>query len=862
MTTRGGTGGAAGGEGPSDPGGANTPTVDRVIADYLEAVDAGTAPDPAEVVAAHPGHAEELRQFFADRSHLAGWAGPASRWATGEETTPLPPRPAARRASAGVPPPPAESGPPPATETPAADGRFGEYDLLGELGRGGMGVVYRARHRGVGRTVALKMILAGRFASPDAVRAFRRGMRANARLDHPNVVPVYEVGAHDGLPYFTMPLVEGGSLADPAALARFRDRPKAAAATVATLARAIHHAHQRGFIHRDLKPANVLLDAAGEPHVADFGLARSLGRGAVAGDDGAGEGGGGDRDETLTAPGEVVGTLAYMAPDQLRGGRAVTVAADVYGLGGVLYAVLTGRPPFRGTSATGLMRAVMEDDPPPPAASNPAVGRDLQAVCLKCLEKDPDRRYPSALALAEDLDRYARDEPVSASPPTRAARARRFARRHRGLVVATSAVVLALAAGLSAATVGLLRARAERSKAELVYGVLRDVAPVAGRNPSVVDVMRVERTFLERPLSKEPDVQAPVRAALAAAYGAVGARADAARHRREVVRLLAGPAGGSPADVARAEAELAATLRADGRPAEALALEAAAWRRLPAAGPAHVSAGGPDRLMLAARLARADEAVRRTGSPDAGLLAERGVLLARAGRFADAAADHERAAALDPDYPWWRFYAAMLRLHQGDAASHAAHCRELATRLGANRGDPWAAERTAKACFATEVPPVPPEMLGGVRAAVDAALADAGGGAGGLEVAWLRIARGMGRYRGGQFREAASDLEAGRDALWRDAGGGQAAAVAAADFYLAMARHRRDEPGPAAEAMSRGADLMARHVPPWDADDLGDGIENWVLAHRAWAEATRVLSKPAPATNPSPRDRRGTSRGI
>jgi predicted Ser/Thr protein kinase len=301
---------------------------------------------------------------------------------------------------------------------------FGDYELESEIARGGMGVVFRARQKSLNRVVALKMILTGQLASPADVQRFRTEAEHAANLDHPNILPIYEVGDHDGRQYFTMKLVEGGSLAGRAA-ALLPDG-RAAASLVATLARAVHFAHQRGILHRDLKPANVLIDADGTPYVTDFGLAKKTG-----GDSG------------LTNTGAVVGTPSYMPPEQARGEKGLTVAADVYSLGAILYELLSGRAPFRGETIYETLKQVLETEPPDPRQINPKADRDLSAVALKCLAKDPAKRYASADALAADLDRWLAGEPTTARPPSLAGLAARWLRRNAAAAATVIAVGVA-----------------------------------------------------------------------------------------------------------------------------------------------------------------------------------------------------------------------------------------------------------------------------------------------------------------------------------------------------------------------------------------------------------------------------------
>ena len=273
---------------------------------------------------------------------------------------------------------------------------FGDYELLEELGRGGMGVVYRARQVTLGRVVALKMILRGQLASPADRERFQAEAKAAAKLDHPGIVPVYEVGDVRDRPYFTMKYVPGTTLSQ-----RLADGPlpsREAATLLAEVARAIHFAHSRGVLHRDIKPSNILLDEQNRPHVTDFGLAKQLTENA-----------------SLTKSGAVLGTPAYMAPEQAAGARGnVGPTSDVYSLGVVLYHMLTGRPPFQGASPVDTVLMVLEQDPVPPRLLNPKADRDLEMIALRCLQKPTDLRYPTAAALASDLEAYLKDESISA----------------------------------------------------------------------------------------------------------------------------------------------------------------------------------------------------------------------------------------------------------------------------------------------------------------------------------------------------------------------------------------------------------------------------------------------------------------
>jgi eukaryotic-like serine/threonine-protein kinase len=306
----------------------------------------------------------------------------------------------------------------PAEDLPSDLPHIDGYEFQAVLGRGGVGVVYKAWHARLNRPVALKMLLVGRYARPEELERFFREAEAVASLRHANIVQVYDVGDLEGRPYFTMEFVEGGSLAQK--LAGTPQPASQAAALVATLAKAIQAAHQKGIIHRDLKPANILLTADGTPKISDFGLARKLEDGVA-----------------LTLTGSPVGTPSYMAPEQAQGQRdGIGPATDVYALGAILYEMLTGRPPFRAETSAATVQQVLADDPVAPSRLNPQVPRDLETICLKCLQKEPQRRYATAAELAEELLRFHRGEPILARRAGSVERAVKWVRRHRSLAAA------------------------------------------------------------------------------------------------------------------------------------------------------------------------------------------------------------------------------------------------------------------------------------------------------------------------------------------------------------------------------------------------------------------------------------------
>jgi WD40 repeat protein/tRNA A-37 threonylcarbamoyl transferase component Bud32 len=389
----------------------------------------------------------------------------------------MPPTPTGSPKRTGVPPDPAtaETLPPLSQDAAPTEGSLLEervnvpgYEILRELGRGGMGVVYLARQQKLNRLVALKMILAGGHASDSDLARFLAEAEAVAQLQHPNVVSLLESGQHDGLPYFTLEYVGGGSFAE-----RLRGTPlppRDAAVLVAQLARGIQAAHERDIVHRDLKPANVLLSGDGTPRLTDFGLARRVQT----------------AQKGLTATGAILGTPSYMAPEQAEGkGGQVGPPADIYSLGAILYECLTGRPPFQGPTPLETLAQVVSDEPVPPTRLVRAVPRDVETICLKCLQKTPQRRYATALELAEDLTRFARGEPIVARPVGRLERAAKWARRKpatAALLTVSLLAALGLTIGGALFTLKLDQARAdaeaERDRAKDMQEQLRSYVGV------------------------------------------------------------------------------------------------------------------------------------------------------------------------------------------------------------------------------------------------------------------------------------------------------------------------------------------------------------------------------------------------
>ncbi len=372
--------------------------LDSAIADYLQAVEAGRSPDRRQFLARHPDFADDLISFFANEDRVRDLAGTMLGRA-GERVV--------NRPSIAIRTPDSEA-------EPGIGAEFGDYELVEQIAVGGMGIVFKARQKRLNRVVALKTIRPEALRpGDDAIQRFRIEAEAFARLDHPNIVPIFEMGEHCGYPFLSLKLIEGGDL--DRHLSRLKGDPNAIARLMVQVAGAVHYAHLRGILHRDLKPSNILVDRRGRPHVTDFGLAKCV-----------------EVNSGLTQTGLIIGTPSYMAPEQVSGPRGeVTTAADVYGLGAVLYTMLSGRPPFQADSVYETLQQVREQEPVRPGLIHPAVDRDLEAICLKCLEKAPGQRYASAEAVADDLERWLDGEPIEARAAGRMERAWRWYRRNR-----------------------------------------------------------------------------------------------------------------------------------------------------------------------------------------------------------------------------------------------------------------------------------------------------------------------------------------------------------------------------------------------------------------------------------------------
>jgi len=469
--------------------------LEQVLAEYLHAVEACRPIDPRELLAAHPDLADDLRSFFANRAAMERLAEPL-RPMVDTPTIAVDSTTSTRRA--------------------AKVRYFGDYELLEEVARGGMGVVYKARQVNLKRFVALKMILAGQLASQQEVERFHAEAEAAAKLDHPNIVPIFEVGQHDGQHYFSMAFIEGESLAQK--IGRGVLPPPEAAELVRRVALAIGYAHVEGVVHRDLKPANVLLDRDGQPRVTDFGLAKQVGSGVG-----------------HTVTGQVLGTPSYMPPEQAGGERGmVGPLSDVYSLGAILYCLLTGRPPFQAATPVDTLMQVMTREPASPRQLNSDVPRDLETICLKCLEKDPARRYSSAQELADELQRFLDGRPIQARPISAPARAWRWCRRNPVVAGLTAAVAASLLVGMCVSAWFAAEARDRARDAELAANTAQREANRADEN--------ARQAIAQQQRANEQAVKAQAAAQLALAekdradQKAAEAKASADHARREELR--------------------------------------------------------------------------------------------------------------------------------------------------------------------------------------------------------------------------------------------------------------------------------------------------------------------------------------
>lgn len=416
---------------------------------------------------------------------------------------------------------------------------FGDYELIEELARGGMGVVYHAHQLSLNRSVALKMIAAGQLATSAAVQRFHTEAEAAARLAHPHIVPIYEIGEYEGQHYYSMKLIEGGTLAQRMENEEWRTENggKIAAGIVAKIARAVHYAHQRGILHRDLKPRNILLDEADEPHITDFGLAKLL-----------------EDDTSLTRSLAMLGTPSYMAPEQAAGGASqLTTAADIYSLGAILYELLTGQPPFRGGTSIEILREVCEREPAWPHAINPEVDRDLETICLKCLNKDAQKRYGSAEMLAQDLDRWRKGEPILARPVSAAEKAWRWCRRRPVVAGLLLAVVIALVAGLVVSNWFYLRERAAHQQAlaaesearavgQFLEDLLFQATPEHNSREKQITLEQalansIRKLDQEHDIGRQPKVEATLRLIIGRIYDELGGMAEADLNLRRAFEL-------------------------------------------------------------------------------------------------------------------------------------------------------------------------------------------------------------------------------------------------------------------------------------------------------------------------------------
>jgi len=448
---------------------------------------------------------------------------------------------------------------------------FGDYEIIREIARGGMGVVFQARQMSLNRPVALKMILAGQLADETDIVRFHIEAEAAANLDHPGIVPIYEVGQHEGQHYFSMGFVEGQSLSQRIAPGPLPSGE--AAELIRRVADAIEYAHERGVIHRDLKPANILLDRNGSPRVTDFGLAKRF-----------------QTDSGLTGSGQIVGTPSYMPPEQAGGQWGeVGPAADVYALGATLYALVTGRPPFQAATTMDTLLQVLGDEPVPPRRLNPSVPRDLETICLKCLEKEPARRYRRAAALGEDLRRFLAAEPIMARPAEPAERLWRWCQRNPLVAAQAGGIALTMVLGTVVATYFAIRAtRGERlalqsaAEARAVLTFLRTKVLAAARpedqdgglgiKATVREAVDAAEADIRQSFSDQPTVEASIRSTLGSSYLYLGLPKRAIRQDERALELRQQFLGVDHPDTLQSMTALARSYYEAGRIADSLSL--------------------------------------------------------------------------------------------------------------------------------------------------------------------------------------------------------------------------------------------------------------------------------------------------
>jgi serine/threonine protein kinase len=522
--------------------------LDLIYQEYLLLRERGETPDPHEFTARFPELAEAiLVQFGVDAAMPTTFKLPAD-------------------------------GHPPGTTDTASTRRIDDYEVLAVLGQGGMGVVYKARDASLGRMVAIKTLAEGQHATPEQLERFRAEAQAVARLRHPNIIAIHVIGEHEGRPYLSLEFAEGGSLAQ-----RLADKPmppREAAELLEALARAVHAAHQAGVVHRDLKPSNVLLDADGVPKVADFGLAKLL-----------------DSDSGRTLSGQVVGTPSYMAPEQAEGqSKRVGPAADIYALGAILYHALTGRPPFLGESAMETIRLATSTEAVPPRQLRPDVPLDLETICLKCLEKESARRYPGALALAEDLHRYLDGRPIAARPVGPVGRLWRWGRRNPWVAGLAATLLLTFVLGTPTLFVLWLQARTDRARAEFEAAnakainefLTKDLLGQASAYNQVQPDPDVKvRTVLDRAaeqvdqrFANQPLVQASIRRTIGETYQQLGLYPQARKHLLASLDIRRRTLGDAHPDTLLAQVALGSLDFADYKLAEAQPLLEGAMEQL------------------------------------------------------------------------------------------------------------------------------------------------------------------------------------------------------------------------------------------------------------------------------------------